>query len=112
VLLGFWLTPKSWSAFAYFWGTLGQALPRSDPKTHFVTKRFIRARRAAGLGHFRLHDLRHFMATEMQMSDVAVFTSFRTGRDDVPPGEMNWSGNVVVRPSREEYLVGAGMHHP
>lgn len=32
---------------------------------NFVTKRFIRVRRAAGLGHFRLHDLRHFMATQM-----------------------------------------------
>ena len=28
---------------------------------NFVTKRFIDARRAAGLDHFRLHDLRHFM---------------------------------------------------
>jgi integrase len=32
---------------------------------NFVTKRFIRVRRAAGLGHFRLHDSRHFMATQM-----------------------------------------------
>jgi integrase len=61
---------------------------------------------------FRFHDLRHFSVTTLKMSDVAVFASFRTGRDDVPPGEMNWSGNLVVRPSREEYLVGAGIHHP
>ena len=39
---------------------------------NFVTKRFIVARRAAGLGHFRLHDLRHFMATEMLDAGVAV----------------------------------------
>jgi integrase len=39
---------------------------------NFVTKRFIRARRAAGLNHFRLHDLRHFMATEMLDAGVPV----------------------------------------
>ncbi len=39
---------------------------------NFVTKRFIVARRAAGLGHFRLHDLRHFMATEMLDAGVPV----------------------------------------
>ena len=31
-----------------------------------ATRQFIAARRTAGLAHFRLHDLRHFMATEMQ----------------------------------------------
>ena len=39
---------------------------------NFVTKRFIRVRRAAGLGHFRLHDLRHFMATQMLDAGVPV----------------------------------------
>ena len=39
---------------------------------NFVTKRFIDARRAAGLDHFRLHDLRHFMATEMLDAGVPV----------------------------------------
>jgi integrase len=39
---------------------------------NFVTKRFIVARRAAGLGHFRLHDLRHFMATEMLDAGVPL----------------------------------------
>ena len=39
---------------------------------NFVTKRFIAARRAAGLAHFRLHDLRHFMATEMLDAGVPV----------------------------------------
>jgi integrase len=32
---------------------------------HWTSKAFIAARRAAGLAHFRLHDLRHFMATQM-----------------------------------------------
>jgi integrase len=39
---------------------------------NFVTKRFVRVRRAAGLGHFRLHDLRHFMATQMLDAGVPV----------------------------------------
>lgn len=39
-----------------------------------VTKRFIRARLAAGLPHFRLHDLRHFMATQMLAAGVPIVT--------------------------------------
>ena len=39
-----------------------------------LTKRFIAARRAAGLPHFRLHDLRHFMATEMLAAGVPIAT--------------------------------------
>jgi integrase len=39
---------------------------------NFVTKRFIKMRRAAGLSHFRLHDLRHFMATQMLDAGVPV----------------------------------------
>jgi integrase len=37
-----------------------------------VTKRFIAARADAGLPHFRLHDLRHFMATEMLAAGVPI----------------------------------------
>lgn len=39
-----------------------------------VTKSFIRARHDAGVGHFRLHDLRHFMATVMLANGVPVPT--------------------------------------
>ena len=39
---------------------------------NYVTKRFIRMRRAAGLSHFRLHDLRHFMATQMLDAGVPI----------------------------------------
>jgi integrase len=39
---------------------------------NWVTKQFIRHRRAAGIEHFRLHDLRHFMATQMLGSGIAV----------------------------------------
>lgn len=39
---------------------------------NWVTKQFIRQRRAAGINHFRLHDLRHFMATQMLGCGIAV----------------------------------------
>ena len=56
------------------------------------------------------HTLRHTCITLMEMSDVAVFASFRTVRDEVPPGHMNVSGDVTVGPSRDDVLVGAGIH--
>jgi integrase len=37
-----------------------------------VTKAFIRHRRGAGLRPFRLHDLRHFMASEMLQAGVPI----------------------------------------
>ena len=37
-----------------------------------MTKRFITFRRQAGLAAFRLHDLRHFMATTMLAAGVPV----------------------------------------
>jgi len=39
---------------------------------NWVTKRFIRYRQQAGLAQFRLHDLRHFMATTMLAAGVPV----------------------------------------
>lgn len=41
-------------------------------KPNRVTKSFLRAVDAAGLRRFRLHDLRHFMATEMLQAGVAL----------------------------------------
>jgi integrase len=41
---------------------------------NWVTKQFIAARRQAGLDHFRLHDLRHFMATRMLTAGVPIAT--------------------------------------
>ncbi len=41
-------------------------------KPNWVTKQFIDVRRHLGLDHFRLHDLRHFMATEMLAAGVTV----------------------------------------
>lgn len=45
---------------------------------NYATKNFLRYRRAAGLPHFRLHDLRHFMAT--QMLDAGVSIAVVSGR--------------------------------
>lgn len=39
---------------------------------NYVTKRFIAARTHAGLARFRLHDLRHFMATQMLEAGVSI----------------------------------------
>ena len=41
-------------------------------KPNRVTKAFLRHRRSAGLRPFRLHDLRHFMATEMLDAGVPI----------------------------------------
>ena len=41
-------------------------------KPNWVTKKFISTRIDAGLAHFRLHDLRHFMATGMLNLGVPV----------------------------------------
>ena len=46
-------------------------------KPNRVTKAFGRYRRAVGLRSFRLHDLRHFMATEMLEAGVPIVTVSR-----------------------------------
>jgi len=66
--------------------------------------------KASNMGGFHFHELRHTAGTLAEMSDVAVFASFRTVRDEVPPGHMNVSGDVTVGPSRDDVLVGAGIH--
>ncbi len=46
-------------------------------KPNRVTKTFLRYRRAVGLRSFRLHDLRHFMATQMLEAGVPIVTVSR-----------------------------------
>ena len=41
-------------------------------RPNWVTKRFTARRRAAGIEEFRLHDLRHFMATQMLAAGVPI----------------------------------------
>lgn len=66
---------------------------------NWTTKEFVRARRRAGLPPFRLHDLRHFMATEMlaagvpivtvsqRLSHARVFTTLNVYAHSVPGGD-------------------------
>lgn len=49
-----------------------EALGERPWNPNWVTKQFINQRKAASIGHFRLHDLRHFMATQMLGSGIAV----------------------------------------
>jgi integrase len=65
----------------------------------------------ADIGKVHPHQLRHTLATQAKMSDVTVFASFRTVRDEVAPGDMDLSGNAPGRSSRDEALVGAGIHN-
>jgi integrase len=48
------------------------ACGRRPWQPNWVTKRFVTFRRQAGLAAFRLHDLRHFMATTMLAAGVPV----------------------------------------
>ena len=91
----------------------GLLLQRDDgqPFDRRTIHRYVqRVADRAGVGHVHPHQLRHTLATRMKVSDVAVFASFRTVRDEVPPGHMNVSGDVTVGPSRDDVLVGAGIH--
>jgi integrase len=66
---------------------------------NWLTKRFISARRAAGLPRFGLHDLRHFMASQMlaagvsiatvsqQLSHARAFTTLNVYAHSVPGGD-------------------------
>ena len=64
-------------------------------KPNRVTKAFLRHRRAAGLRQFRLHDLRHFMATEMLHAGVPL------GHRLPPPGPPSRLHHArPVRPRR------------
>jgi len=74
-----------------------------------VTKSFLRHRRAAGLAPFRLHDLRHFMATEMlnaglpvvvvsrQLDHKRVSTTFDRYAHTVPGQDEQASADALAR---------------
>ena len=80
---------------------------------NWVTKQFIRYRRTADIGAFRLHDLRHFMATAMLARGVPVVTvSERLGHARASttlnvyahsiPGADRDAADVVARLLREK----------
>ena len=90
-------------------------------KPNRVTKTFLRYRRALGLRSFRLHDLRHFMATEMLEAGVPIVTVSRrlahrrvsTTLDhyahSVPGGDAQASGVLrdVIETAASEALAEA-----
>jgi integrase len=80
-------------------------------RPNWVTKRFIALRTAAGVGRFRLHDLRHFMATEMlhrlvplptvsgRLAHARMSTTLNVYAHAVPSGDRLAAtviGNLVV----------------
>lgn len=82
---------------------------------NWVTKEFIAARKRAGVDHFRLHDLRHFMATQMLGAGVAVpvvsarlaharaSTTLNVYAHAIPSGDVQAAeliGRIVRAPSR------------
>jgi integrase len=83
-----------------------------------VTKRFIAIRTAAGMGHFRLHDLRHFMATEMlhrlvplptvsgRLAHAGMSTTLNVYAHTVP------SGDRVTATVIGDLVVGTPTRHP
>ncbi len=87
-------------------------------RPNWVTKRFIAIRTAVGVGYFRLHDLRHFMATEMLHRLVPLPTV--SGR--LAHARMSTTLNVYARavPSGDrvaatvigDLVVGAPTRHP
>jgi integrase len=87
-------------------------------RPNWVTKRFIAVRTAAGLGHFRLHDLRHFMATEMlhrlvplptvsgRLAHARMSTTLNVYAHAVPSGDR-LAATVIGG-----LVVGAPTRHP
>jgi integrase len=93
----------------------GRLVERDDgrPFDRRTVHRYVeRVAKRAGVRHVHPHQLRHTLATRMKMSNVAFFASFHTVRDEVPPGDMDSSGDVAVGSSRDEDLVGASIDPP
>ena len=73
-----------------------------------VTKTFIGHRRRAGVGEFRLHDLRHFMATQMLAHGVAVVTVAQRLGHARASTTLNVYGHCVPGADRDaaDYIAG------
>lgn len=87
-------------------------------RPNWVTKRFIAIRTAAGVGHFRLHDLRHFMATEMlhrlvplptvsgRLAHARMSTTLNVYAHAVPSGDRRAAALIG------DLIVGTPTRHP
>jgi len=82
-------------------------------KPNRVTKAFLRHRRAAGLRPFRLHDLRHFMATEMLDAGVPiVVVSRRLDHQRVSTTLDKYAHAVPVGDARASATLHAKLTRP
>ena len=103
------------------WGSVSCSAtipPGTRPwRPNLVTKRLIRARRDAGLAHVRLHDLRHFMATQMlaagvpiatvsqRLSHARASTTLNVYAHAVPSGDRDAAETLAT-------ILTAGQPHP
>ena len=82
-------------------------------KPNRVTKAFGRYRKTFGLRSFRLHDLRHFMATEMLGAAVPIVTVSRRLDHHRVSTTRAWTGNTASHSAliqnirRGNYELGA-----
>ena len=86
---------------------------RSSPwPPNRVTKTFIVDLRRSGVGRFRLHDLRHFMATQMLGHGVAVVTvSQRLGHARAST-TLNVYGHCIPGADRDAQLISELLAAP
>jgi integrase len=68
-----------------------------------ATKTFVRYRRAAGLREFRLHDLRHFMPTEMLNAGIPLPVVSRRLDHQRPSTTLNVYAHAV--PGRDAHAA-------
>ena len=74
-------------------------------KPNWVTKTFLRYQRACGLAPFRLHDLRHFMATHMLDLGVPVTVVSRRLDHRRVSTTLDYYSHVV--PGRDRFAATA-----
>jgi integrase len=89
-------------------------------RPNWVTKHFIATRSAADAGHFRLHDLRHFMATQMlnhhvplpvvagRLAHARASTTLNVYAHAVPNGDRhaaNLLHHILITATRPEPLI-------
>jgi integrase len=78
-------------------------------KPNRVTKAFLRRRRSAGLREFRLHDLRHFMATEMLHAGIPLVVVSRRLDHQRPSTTLNHYAHAV--PGSDAQASATRRHH-
>lgn len=87
----------------------GRSAFRPDNVTNF----FTRVRNSVGLGHVRLHDLRHFTATQLIGAGVDVRTvASRLGHSDPSLTLRVYSHAIEERDRAAATIIGAVLSGP